>query len=405
VSRPAETKVGARQSHPLVSSRYLTFVAIVVLVTGALHFYLWADLVAGPGLPSPWRELATGALGLLAVLLVAAMVWRRRFRRQRFLVSLLMTWLGVLFLLFTLLVVSDAVRLVVYVAGGHLSRPAVAVTVVALGAAAAVAAAIGARRLVVKPVEVTLARLPAELDGTTIVQITDLHIGPTLRRDFVADVVARVNALAPDVVAVTGDLVDGSVPQLRAAVAPLGDLRARWGVYFVTGNHEYYSGADPWVAELRRLGVHVLRNERVSIGLDPTASFDLAGVDDHSARGLARGHGEDLAGALAGRDPTRELVLLAHQPRTVLEAARRGVGLQLSGHTHGGQIWPWRYLVYLQQPFVSGLDRVGDTWIYTSCGTGYWGPPMRLGAPAEITRIVLRAGRRGSAVASAGAGA
>jgi predicted MPP superfamily phosphohydrolase len=160
-------------------------------------------------------------------------------------------------------------------------------------------------------------------------------------------------------------------------------------VYFVTGNHEYYSGAAPWCEELARLGIKVLRNERVIIG-DAEASFDLAGIDDAHARDFGDGHGADLARAVHGRDPARELVLLAHQPRAVFEAVVHGVGLQLSGHTHGGQIWPWNWLVRLQQPVVAGLARFGDTQVYVSRGTGYWGPPMRLGAPAEITRVTLR---------------
>lgn len=197
----------------------------------------------------------------------------------------------------------------------------------------------------------------------------------------------RTNALEPDVIAITGDLVDGTVEDLREHVAPLAGLRAKHGVYFVTGNHEYYSGVDAWIAELSRIGVRVLRNERVEIRVGDDA-IDLAGVDDFSARRVP-GHGPDLKRALEGRDPARELILLAHQPRAIEEASRLGVGLQLSGHTHGGQIWPWTYLVYLQQPYVSGLHRHGDAQVYVSRGTGYWGPPMRLGADAEITKLTL----------------
>ena len=173
---------------------------------------------------------------------------------------------------------------------------------------------------------------------------------------------------------------------LREMVAPIGKLEAKHGVFFVTGNHEYYSGVDPWIAELTRLGVRVLRNERVTIG-DGADSFDLAGVDDHSSHGFAPGHGPDLERALAGRDPARALVLLAHQPRQVRRAAKYGVELQLSGHTHGGQIWPWHYLVKLQQGgLLAGRYERQGTQLYVSRGTGYWGPPMRLGAPAEVTR-------------------
>jgi predicted MPP superfamily phosphohydrolase len=187
----------------------------------------------------------------------------------------------------------------------------------------------------------------------------------------------------------TGDLVDGSVRQYRAAAAPLADLRARHGVYAVTGNHEYYHGADPWIAELTRLGVRYLRNERVTIERDG-AAFELAGVDDHNARGT--GHRADVGRAATGRDAAVPLVLLAHQPRQVHAAARHGVDLQLSGHTHGGQIWPWHYAVMLQQGgLLAGHYRIKATQLYVTRGCGFWGPRVRLGAPLEITRVILRA--------------
>jgi hypothetical protein len=246
----------------------------------------------------------------------------------------------------------------------------------------------------VTEVPVRLERLPPALSGLTIVQITDLHVGPTIREREVRRVVDQVNALRPDVVAVTGDLVDGSVRDLGHAVAHLGRLQARHGVYFVTGNHEYYSGVDDWTEELRRLGLRVLRNERVAIG-GAGASIDLAGVDDWSAARLGRGEGPDLERALAGRDPERSLVLLAHQPRGVGQAVRAGVELQISGHTHGGQIAPFSLLVGAVYPYVKGLyrheERERSGSIFVSRGTGYWGPPLRLGSPPEIARIVLTA--------------
>ncbi|MBI2567422.1 MAG: metallophosphoesterase [Candidatus Schekmanbacteria bacterium] len=237
---------------------------------------------------------------------------------------------------------------------------------------------------------VALARLPRALSGFSIVQITDLHLGVTLGGEFLAGVVARVNALAADLVAITGDLVDGSVARLAAEVAPLAQLRARHGVFFVTGNHEYYSGAEPWLEHLGAMGIRVLRNERVSIEVEG-AGFDLVGIDDHSSRGMAAGHGPDLPSALAGRVEGRETVLLAHQPRCIAEAAAHDIGLVLSGHTHGGQIWPWNLVVGLAQPYVRGLHVHGArTQIYVSAGTGHWGPPLRVGTRAEITRVELR---------------
>jgi len=266
------------------------------------------------------------------------------------------------------------------------------------GAAVAVGASSVARGMVeargdheIVDVEVTLARLPEALDGFSIVQLSDLHVGLTIDRGFVQHVVDQANRLAPDLFVLTGDLVDGHVEDLRDEIAPLAQLRARHGTYAVTGNHEYYSGADAWIAELTRLGVTYLRNARVSIG-EAAASFDLAGVDDHSARDYP-GHGEDLAKALAGRDPSKALVLLAHQPRQVRRTAGHDVDLQLSGHTHGGQIWPWHYIVRVQQGgMLAGRYDHGGTQVYVTRGCGYWGPPVRLLAPLEITRVILRAG-------------
>jgi hypothetical protein len=189
-------------------------------------------------------------------------------------------------------------------------------------------------------------------------------------------------------VVVTGDLVDGSARRLAAEVAPFAGLRARYGVFFVTGNHDHYSGADSWAEVVRGLGIRVLRNERVEIG-PPGESFDLVGVDDHHAH-LVGGGREDLARALAGRDPARPAVLLAHDPATFTRARRAAIDLQLSGHTHGGQIWPFVWFVRLATPYVAGRYRDGRAQLYVSRGTGFWGPPLRLGSPAEITEIVVR---------------
>jgi uncharacterized protein len=256
-----------------------------------------------------------------------------------------------------------------------------------LGAAAisAVATGAGVRSVLIGP-SVSRIRIrlgernsPSATESQVrIVQITDLHVGPTIGVGYVENVVALCNALNPDLVVITGDLVDGSVNILREHVAPLANLKARLGVYFVTGNHEYYSGADEWITHVRSLGMRVLRNERVDLGV-----FELAGCDDITSHRY-EGHGEDLAKACGSRTSHKPLVLLAHQPLTVLEACRHGVDLQISGHTHGGQFVPWNYAVKLQQPYVAGLHQHQGTLIYVSRGTGYWGPPMRLGSPSEI---------------------
>jgi len=381
---------------------FILFLTIMITLTGSAHYYVWSRLVRDPGLPASVTRALSYALIFLFVAIPASLFLRRSGLggAASGLVWLAMIWLGLLLFLTLALGVADLARGVWQLSRAWsdsaplLPERRQAVARLLAGAAALVAGSLGLwslrsglGRVSIKRVEVSLARLPPALSGTRIVQLSDVHVGPTIHRGFIETIVAQCNALQPDLVVITGDLVDGSVEELREHVAPLADLRAKYGVFFVTGNHEYYSGAVAWCGELERLGVRVLRNERVSIGSE-TASFDLAGVDDHSAKG--NGHGEDLPKALRGRDLTRELVLLAHQPRTIFEAKDHGVGLQLSGHTHGGQLWPWTYLVRLQQPVVAGLARFGDSLVYVSRGTGYWGPPMRLGAPSEISELTLR---------------
>lgn len=384
-------------------SRFIVFIVIVLAILTGIHWYLWARMVRDTHLPSPWNVAATVALVALALSMPLALLLRRANPGlAQALVWPAFVWMGIMFLLLVSVAGVDLARLGAWIvrrasAAGPLDaerRTFLARVAAAVAGAVAAGAGLTALRsalgpVAVRDVKVRLRRLPAGLDGLRIVQLTDVHVGPTIRRAFIEEIVRRTNALQPDVVAITGDLVDGSVAELRDQVAPLAGLRARHGVYFVTGNHEYFSGAEEWLQELPRLNVRVLRNERVTIG-DAGASIDLAGVDDHTASHHGGPTSEQaLEKALAGRDQQRELVLLAHQPRTFFDALRFGVGLQLSGHTHGGQIWPFTFLVRLQQPFVAGLhDRQGSQ-IYVSRGTGYWGPPMRLGAPAEITNLVL----------------
>jgi predicted MPP superfamily phosphohydrolase len=231
---------------------------------------------------------------------------------------------------------------------------------------------------------------PRALDGYRIVQISDLHVAALLGKAWAARLVQRCNALGPDLIAITGDLVDGKVEHFGDEVEPFAQLAARDGVYFVTGNHDHYAGGEPWLERLSRLPLQVLSNRRVRIARGD-AGFELAGVDDYSAGKLDRGHGHDLNAALHGWHGETPLLLLAHDPRSFVEAQARGVHLQLSGHTHGGQLWPFRYLVRLQTPYVSGRYRSGRSELYVSQGTGFWGPPLRVLAPAEITEHVIRA--------------
>jgi predicted MPP superfamily phosphohydrolase len=238
-------------------------------------------------------------------------------------------------------------------------------------------------------VEVPIRNLPAALQGFTIAQISDIHVGPTIKQHYLRAIVDRVNGLQADVVAITGDLVDGSVQQLADHTAPLAQLRARHGVYFVTGNHEYYSDAVAWVAEVRRLGLTVLMNEHVVLQHDG-APLVLAGVTDYTAHHFDPAQRSDPQAALQNAPADSHVnILLAHQPRSATAASDAGFDLQLSGHTHGGQFFPWNLFVPMQQPYVAGLNKLHDLWIYTSRGTGYWGPPKRLLAPSEITRLRL----------------
>jgi predicted MPP superfamily phosphohydrolase len=264
---------------------------------------------------------------------------------------------------------------------------------VVAGAAAAAAAGTVAhgtygvlRGPAVKRVTVPLARLPRAAHGYRIAVVSDIHLGPVLGRGFAQKVVDTINATQPDLIAVVGDLVDGSVKDLGPAAAPLAQLTARHGSFFVTGNHEYFSGAEQWVQEVRRLGLRPLENARTELPW-----FDLAGVND--VAGEDEGHGPDFARALGDRDPARACVLLAHQPVQIHEAVRHDVDLQLSGHTHGGQLWPGSLLAAAANPTVAGLERYGDTQLYVSRGAGAWGPPTRVGAPSDITVIELASRR------------
>jgi predicted MPP superfamily phosphohydrolase len=246
---------------------------------------------------------------------------------------------------------------------------------------------------VVRRVPITLPRLEPALDGLRIVTFSDAHLSATYGGRRFERLVEIVNGQRPDVVAIVGDLVDGSVDELREDVAPLKDLVSEQGVFFVTGNHEYFVDTRAWLRHLPTLGVDVLHNERVPIRRG-TASVDLAGVDDRTAaRSGVPGQGADLDAALDGRDDSTPVVLLAHQPVMVEQARAAGVDLQLSGHTHGGQLWPFDYAIRLDQPSVEGYSRHGDTQLYVTSGAGYWGPPMRIGARPEVTVVELRASR------------
>ena len=244
------------------------------------------------------------------------------------------------------------------------------------------------KRADVEEVDIPLENLPPEFDGFRIVQFSDIHVGPTIKRRFVEGIAEQVDGLKADCLVFTGDLVDGSVSWLRDDVAPLKDLVAPFGKFFITGNHEYYSGAMPWIEEAGRLGFDVLLNEH-RIVQHGEGRIILAGVTDYGAGDFIPEQTSNPAMALANAPTGVVRILLAHQPRSIFEAARVGIDLQLSGHTHGGQFFPWNYLATLSQPYIKGLHRYDKTWVYVNRGTGYWGPPLRLGIPPEITVIKL----------------
>ncbi len=370
----------------------------LLALSALLHLYIGARLL--PGWPGLWPPALLAAWLVASAVFVPVGLMARRLTPAP--LSDRLAWIGFLFLglfssLFVLTLLRDALLLVaallaLLVPGwsgtGLAEQTALGVPLLALSLSAL--GLLNARRTArVVEVEIPIEGLPAALHGFAIAQISDIHVGPTIRKAYLEGIVGAVNALDADLVAITGDLVDGPVHELAGHVAALQGLRSRHGSFFVTGNHEYYSGAAPWLIELRRLGVRVLLNEHVVIERGG-AALVLAGVPDYMAHHFNPAHQSDPVAALRGAPATAAVkVLLAHQPRSAAAAAAAGFDLQVSGHTHGGQFLPWNLFVRFQQPFTAGLHRVGRLWVYVSRGTGYWGPPKRVGAPSEITRLRL----------------
>ncbi|MFF7654937.1 metallophosphoesterase [Streptomyces sp. NPDC007983] len=422
------------------------FILIALAVVGLLvgvHWYVWRRLIRDTTAPGGRaRRTGTAAAFALPLISVGALVAGRTgvpFPIQRVLAWPGYLWLALLLYLTLALLVGEAVRPLL---SAWLKRRAAAETVpapppapapvpaaapggaaamtaeapeaagtpespepvrtpsrrlfvartVAAGATVAAAGTVGygtytvLRGPRVKRVTVPLAKLPRRAHGFRIAVVSDIHLGPVLGRSHTRRVVETINRTNPDLIAVVGDLVDGSVADLGPAAEPLRGLRSRLGSFFVTGNHEYFSGAREWVDHVRELGVRPLENERVELPW-----FDLAGVDD--VAGEDEGQGPDFDRALGDRDRARASVLLAHQPVVIDDAVERGVDLQLSGHTHGGQLWPGNYVAELANPTVAGLERYGDTQLYVTRGAGAWGPPVRVGAPPDVTVVELASTR------------
>jgi len=376
-------------NHPSLPGRVRRALWRILPLIGSLHGYIGWRLLPALDLSTAGLALAIGGLvistGLVPLALLARFVVARQALADR------LSWLGGLAMgLFSSVLVLTVLRDVVQLLADAPSLAApTAIAVLGLASLFTLVGYVNARRVAdVVRVDIPLTELPKELEGFTIVQLSDIHVGPTIKRDYVQAIVDRVNQLDADLVAITGDVVDGSVEQLHAHTAPLGGLRSRHGSYVVTGNHEYYAGAAAWMREFERIGLRGLHNRHVVIA-HRGARFVLAGVTDFSAAAFDAAQASDPEAALAGSPPDLPRILLAHQPRSASAAEAAGFDLQLSGHTHGGQFWPWNHFVPLQQPFTAGLHRLGRLAIYTSRGTGYWGPPKRFGAPSEITVLRL----------------
>lgn len=379
----------------------LTIFAIVLgLVTWLLH----RRLVRATGLSRRWARVADTALVVLWLLTLIGVgsgeVFDTSWARPTGFAG--WVWLAsLLYLLLGLLIIAAASGIGRIVtrrrrAGGSDDEPddpgrrqalRIATGAVVLGALATAGYGVveAANPRIVR-VRVPLARLPREFHGVRIALVSDLHVGPARGRAFTRQVVDLIEPENVDLIAIVGDLVDGTVAKVSPDLEPLADLRAPLGVFGVSGNHEFYADdGGRWLDVWDRLGIRTLRNERVELRRGD-ALVDLAGVHDFTSPAP---YEPDLDAALAGRDPNRAVVLLAHQPKQVIEASERGVDLQLSGHTHGGQMWPLGYLVPLQQPSTTGLDRFGNTTLYTTRGAGAWGPPVRVGTPPEVTILEL----------------
>ncbi|MFJ2157376.1 MULTISPECIES: metallophosphoesterase [unclassified Streptomyces] len=392
-TRPADSEARASRQSPLHRlMRYLPLIAPVLLWAVPC----WVLLYGGQGWPLPVTLVGT-ALFVLGLVVMPLAMGRGHGKRQQDGAAILGdTLLGSSWVLFTWSVLLGIVlRLALTLAGVGTGEDRARIVTWAVLGVTAVLLVWGyaeARRVPrVRRLDVQLPRLGAGLDGLRVALITDTHYGPLDRARWSARVCETVNTLDADVVCHTGDIADGTAERRRAQAAPLGTVQATRARVYVTGNHEYYSEAQGWVDLMDELGWEPLRNRHLLLerGGD---TLVVAGVDDVTAEssGLA-GHRAHLDGALNGADPDLPVLLLAHQPKFVDRAAAAGIDLQLSGHTHGGQIWPFHYLVRLDQPALAGLTHHGArTLLYTSRGTGFWGPPFRVFAPSEITLLVLR---------------
>ncbi len=389
---PETSAAGFRDIPVLLFIRGLALLLVMSSLIVGLHYYLGLRLIRDAALTEPFATAAWATLWVSFASIFGGFIGGRLLGRRlaKVLQWVGFVWMGAFGLLFVLTAVSD----LGFVVASRFTPVDPAWSV--LRAEAVFAVVVPAllwgffvsRRPETKRVTVDVPGLHPVLDGFRIAQISDVHIGETLGRDFAQLVTDQVNALDADLVAVTGDLIDGSVPRLRDDVAPLGGLRGKHGVFYVTGNHEYYHGGSAWQAEGRRLGWTVLHNEHRLIA---DGKLVIGGVTDLEGARFSEAHAPDVALAFAQAPADVTRVLLAHQPRFARHAKDARVSLMLSGHTHGGQIFPFMFFVKLQQPVIGGFEVLHGVPTYTSNGTGYWGPPFRIGPRGEVTEITLRA--------------
>jgi predicted MPP superfamily phosphohydrolase len=375
------------------------FFVLMMLIVAAIHAYIGFRLIPAPRFGSRGKKMLWGLIGLSATSIPLTFIGGRLLDPG--VPSRLVAWfgftaLGVMGIVAGLVVVRD-----LFLGGARLAprgtdpsrreflRRASSFGVLGVGGVIVAEGLVSAARPpVLERVRVPIDNLPEALEGFRIAQISDTHLGPTLGRDFIADVVRRVNEIEPDLIAFTGDLADGYVEHMRPVVDPLRDLRAAHGAFFVTGNHEYYWRHGDWIAQVKALGLDVLTNEHRVLAVGG-ARIAVGGVPDVRESERFDDRVSDPEQAFAGADDVDVKLLLAHRPGSLYGAQRAGAHLQLCGHTHGGQIFPANILVHLAHPVVAGLKRFGDTWVYVNRGTAYWGPPMRTGGAGEITLVEI----------------
>ena len=395
----------------------MAFVIIFTTVLGLLYGYVGWRIMSSAAIPSPWNYVAWGVIVFFGLSVPIRFVfWFRGYYSTLFdwFAWLAFVGFGFFSILFILFLTRDFIwllillsgKLAIFIQNFRGSEEIIAVpidpvkrrfllNIINAGFLSLTGAYIGwgiytaKSGIKVKKIDIRVPNLPKEFNGYTILQVSDIHVGPTLKKKFVERIVKIARKLSPDLLAMTGDLVDGSVEALREDVAPLKELDIPHGKYFVTGNHEYYSGVGEWVTHIGdELGFRVLNNEHVVLKKGE-GHIVLAGVTDLESINMDPQNASDPHKAIRGASEESYKILLAHQPKSIFKAAEAGFDLQLSGHTHGGQFYPWNLLVGLLQPFIKGLHRYQDTDIYVCTGVGYWGPPVRVGVPPQVTLLRL----------------